>query len=324
MDKRYQVFVSSTYTDLKVERKSVIETLLNAKYIPAGMEMFSASNDEQFKYIKKIIDDCDYYVLIIGARYGTINSNSGISFTEQEYDYAISKKIPVLVFLHDNPYDLPHEKRDDENRDLLEKFRNKASKNRLCKYWNSTLDLVSNIIISLVDESSDNPQLGWIRGGKYDSTELLMQINELRTENDNLKGKLKEYESEFHYDTDKLDPLHYKYAIVGQQMIGDDLEFSDFRKTYTWDDMFNLISPHLYHGLFYDEYKAKFIEVINDKYHEQIQSIDDHCMQTVKIQFMAWGFILVDIRNDERNKKSDFIKLTDKGKEQLFRRNTNR
>jgi len=53
MDKRYQVFVSSTFTDLREERKAIIESLLNAKYIPAGMEMFSASNDEQFKYILK-------------------------------------------------------------------------------------------------------------------------------------------------------------------------------------------------------------------------------------------------------------------------------
>ena len=52
MDKRYQVFVSSTYSDLREERKSIIEVLLNAKFIPAGMELFSASNDEQFEYIK--------------------------------------------------------------------------------------------------------------------------------------------------------------------------------------------------------------------------------------------------------------------------------
>ena len=56
MDKRYQVFISSTYEDLKEERKELIENLLNLKYLPSGMEMFSASNEEQFKYIKKIID----------------------------------------------------------------------------------------------------------------------------------------------------------------------------------------------------------------------------------------------------------------------------
>ena len=62
------------------------------------MEMFSASNEEQFKYIKKIIDTCDYYILIVSSRYGTINPTAGISFTEQEYEYAVSKNIPVLAF----------------------------------------------------------------------------------------------------------------------------------------------------------------------------------------------------------------------------------
>ena len=84
MDKRYQVFISSTYEDLKEERKELIENLLNLKYLPSGMEMFSASNEEQFKYIKKIIDSCDYSILILGARYGSIETNSGKSFTEKE------------------------------------------------------------------------------------------------------------------------------------------------------------------------------------------------------------------------------------------------
>lgn len=171
MDKRYQVFVSSTFTDLKEERKAIIETLLNAKYIPAGMEMFSASNNEQFKYIKKIIDTCDYYVLIVGARYGTINPTTGVSFTEQEYDYAVSKNIPVLAFLHTNPYDLPLEKRDDDKKELLEAFRSKVSKNRLCKMWNKVNELVPSVIISLTEETSINPQLGWTRGSSNDATQ---------------------------------------------------------------------------------------------------------------------------------------------------------
>lgn len=53
MDKHYQIFISSTFMDLKEERKAVIEAILNSKHIPAGMESFSASNDEQFKYIER-------------------------------------------------------------------------------------------------------------------------------------------------------------------------------------------------------------------------------------------------------------------------------
>jgi hypothetical protein len=67
--------------------------------IPAGMELFPAIDEEQFNFIKRIIDDCDYYILIIGGRYGTI-SDDGISYTEKEYDYAISRQIPVMTFRH--------------------------------------------------------------------------------------------------------------------------------------------------------------------------------------------------------------------------------
>ena len=66
MDKRYQVFVSSTYSDLKDERSKVIQTLTEQDCIPAGMELFPAADMEQFEFIKRIIDDCDYYILIVG------------------------------------------------------------------------------------------------------------------------------------------------------------------------------------------------------------------------------------------------------------------
>ena len=71
-DKRYQVFVSSTYDDLQDERKEVMQALLELDCIPAGMELFPASSKDQWSLIKRVIDDCDYYILIIGGRYGRV------------------------------------------------------------------------------------------------------------------------------------------------------------------------------------------------------------------------------------------------------------
>ena len=48
MDKRYQVFVSSTFEDLQEERKEVMQALLELDCIPSGMELFPASNAEKF------------------------------------------------------------------------------------------------------------------------------------------------------------------------------------------------------------------------------------------------------------------------------------
>src|ERR1022692_1814662 len=106
MDKRYQVFISSTYADLREERQRVIQTVLDADCIPAGMELFPAADEEQFNYIKRVIDDCDYYLLIVGGRYGTL-TEAGVSFTEREYDYAVSRGIRVIALLHENPAAIP-------------------------------------------------------------------------------------------------------------------------------------------------------------------------------------------------------------------------
>jgi hypothetical protein len=43
MDKRYQVFVSSTYTDLKEERWKAIQAVIELDCIAAGMELFPPS-----------------------------------------------------------------------------------------------------------------------------------------------------------------------------------------------------------------------------------------------------------------------------------------
>ena len=132
MEKRYQVFVSSTYADLKEERQKVIQAVMEMDCIPAGMELFPATDEEQWRFIQRVIDDCDYYILIIGGRYGTL-TDDGISYTEKEYDYAISKNLKVLAFVHEKPDDISVSKSDLDLalRKKLNDFREKVSGNRL-------------------------------------------------------------------------------------------------------------------------------------------------------------------------------------------------
>ena len=46
MDKRYQVFLSSTYADLKDERQKVIQDLMEMDCIQAGMELFPRGREK--------------------------------------------------------------------------------------------------------------------------------------------------------------------------------------------------------------------------------------------------------------------------------------
>ena len=104
--KRYQVFISSTYTDLQLERQAVLESVLKLRHIPVGMEHFVSTNEEQFNYIKRLLDETDYYIIIIGNRYGS-QADDGISYTEKEFDYAVNLEIPVIACIHSNPDYLP-------------------------------------------------------------------------------------------------------------------------------------------------------------------------------------------------------------------------
>ena len=88
-EKKYQVFVSSTYEDLQEERKKVMEALLQMNCFPVGMEYFNASDSSQWEVIKSLIRECDYYVLIVAGRYGSIEEESGKSYTQKEFEYAI-------------------------------------------------------------------------------------------------------------------------------------------------------------------------------------------------------------------------------------------
>lgn len=180
MNKRYQVFISSTYADLKDERSKVIQTIMELDCIPAGMELFPAIDDEQFEFIKKIIDDCDYYILIIGGRYGSISSD-GLSYTEKEYDYAVEKNIKIIALIHQNPEEIPFGK--SEQSEILQKklnaFRYKVSNNRLIKFWNNAEELSGLVALSLSKTIKTYPAIGWIRANSVSNPEIYQELNEI-------------------------------------------------------------------------------------------------------------------------------------------------
>lgn len=190
-DKREQVFVSSTYLDLKEERQEVIQTLLEADCIPAGMELFPASDDDKWTLIKRVIDDSDYYLVVVGGRYGSVDPDRGLSFTEMEFDYAVEQKIPVMGFLHGDPGQIIGDKLDldPENRRRLEAFRQKVEA-RMVKYWTTPEALGGQVAKSLIQIRKTHPAEGWIRASHAVTPELEKEIAELRAENARLSAAL--------------------------------------------------------------------------------------------------------------------------------------
>ena len=181
--KRYQIFLSSTKRDLGPERDAVWQELTNLNYIVVGMETFPSTHDEQMIYIRRQIDNSDYVVVIVGGKYGTI-SDHGLSFTEMEFDYSISKNIPTLVFPVE---DVTARKAADveshsDLRDRLVKFREKATKNRTCRFWREPSDLASAVGHALRHAEQTAPRPGWERSGDQSVSELLKRNVELSDE----------------------------------------------------------------------------------------------------------------------------------------------
>lgn len=97
MKKKLQVFVSSTYEDLKVDRQAAVSAILKAGHIPAGMELFTSGDKSQMDTIRRWIDESDVYMLILGGRYGSVEPTTGVSYTELEYDYALELEKPLFA-----------------------------------------------------------------------------------------------------------------------------------------------------------------------------------------------------------------------------------
>lgn len=195
MEKKYQIFVSSTLLDLQDERRAVIEAILNMGHIPIGMELFQAGNEEQWSYIKKRIDEADYYVVIVAERYGS--TKNGVSYTEMEYDYATEKGVPVAAFLlrEDMRAEWRKQKDGTDDRAAVEKFRRKCE-GKMVRYWTNKDDLASSCVLSLMKIVNGYPRTGWVSANNAVSADLSNELARLSDENNNLRMRLEKSEKD--------------------------------------------------------------------------------------------------------------------------------
>ena len=205
-EKKYQIFVSSTYEDLKDTRSKIIDTILNSYHFPVGMEFFSAGDDEQWEIIKELIDESDYYLVIIGHRYGT-STDEGISYTEKEYDYAVKMGVPVMAFIRNRDVattDSEREKTATSTR-KLNSFIEKARANKMCDFWATDDDLATKVAVALPKIFHRIPRVGWVRGDSAMSPEVANEIAASSKENRELRDEIELLRRNTELKSPKLD-----------------------------------------------------------------------------------------------------------------------
>jgi len=237
-DKRYQIFVSSTLLDLRDERQRVLRVLLELDCIPAGMELFPASDEERWSLIRRVIDDCDYYIVIVGGRYGSVDPE-GISYTEREYEYAVTAGKPVLGFVHGNPDQIEYGKseKDDLAREKLSAFRKKVQQ-LVCREWTTGEELAAAVTTSLHQEMIRKPGIGWIRGDAAVPPEVRVELAELRERVSKASTASPSAES---VPDESLQQGEDRFSVMIQLTDVGVLQTGAFSRT--WNDLFRMVGP---------------------------------------------------------------------------------
>jgi hypothetical protein len=252
---RYQVFVSSTFTDLKDERDKVLQAILECKAFPTGMELFPSADDEQFEFIKREIDSSDYYLVIVAGRYGS-RADDGLSFTEKEFDYAHEQGKPILAFLIKDPSNLPLSKCEaDEGRARLEQFREKARKSRMAKFFDNPDELKGQVLHSLNYQFRVNPKRGWVPAGQSKREDLeeirnlLNRVISLEAENADLKSQRKDATARLGQGEDavswQIDVTHLVASVLSNEDSARELQFPSHEAHLhtTWDESLCALYP---------------------------------------------------------------------------------
>jgi len=256
MEKRYQVFVSSTYEDLREERQEVMQALLEMDCIPCGMELFPAADDDQWTLIKRVIDDCDYYIVILGGRYGSTGTD-GIGYTEKEYQYALESGKPIIGFLHKDPGELPAKKTEEteDGKQKLECFRKLVQK-KMCNSWEGPGDLGGKVISSLVKLIRRQPGIGWVRADELPSDDAIQEILALRKkveglerELENAQGRAPEGAENLAQGQDEFEAFfrHTEYSPDDEwdNILSEGDKHCKTPVTLTWNGIFSAISPSM-------------------------------------------------------------------------------
>jgi hypothetical protein len=336
MDKRYQVFVSSTFKDLEIERQEVMHALLELDCMPAGMELFPAANETQWNLIKKVIDDCDYYILILAGRYGSIGPD-GLSYTEMEYRYALSIGKPTIAFIHRDHGKIIADKTEttEEGKTKLAQFREAVEK-KLCKQWETPQELGSVVSRSLIQLIKSTPAVGWVRANELADRDATMELLKLRRQVEDLQSELSKARTSAPKGAEGLAQGEETHVIRFSFKVRKPGEYNsaNWSSSFTpsWDEIFSVVAPLMIHEANEDALKSALDSMVAEnneerlREHDQLKrctlhgfSLHQEDFQTIKVQLRALGLIAKNEKNRSVKDLGTYWTLTPYGDEVMTR-----
>jgi sugar-specific transcriptional regulator TrmB len=342
---RYQIFVSSTYEDLREERQQATQAILEAGCFPSGMELFPASDDTQWELIKRVIEESDYYIVIVAGRYGSLGPE-GISYTEMEYDYAVEKGIPVLGFVRNGIGDISfnNTEKSEKGRKKLETFRQKVM-SRTCRKYSAASELGMVVMKSLMAEARIRPRTGWVRADQARSGEDIQRERKLVDELEEAKELIEELEREIRDRAVLGDEVPQELLAQGDDILELTVTFLDQNKKHTredvkitWNEMFRVIGPTMYgyivrkivkHGEnpaypFQDNLQEHIRAKIIDRVQNRKITMESNQVDSCILQFKELGLLRFAENKKDNGEVFRGVTLTEQGERHLTLLSTQR
>lgn len=298
-EKRYQVFVSATYLDLIQERAMVMQGLMALGCLPVGMDMHSTGAGA-WPTIKKLIDDCDYYLLLLGSRYGSL-SPSGVSYAHMEYVYATTKQKPILVLLHEAPDSRPRELQETtaEGKVKFQDFRNTLLKG-LHARWNNPKDLDLALKRHLPALIQNRPMPGWVRAGVAGGAEQERELSALHQRVVDLEGEREQWlslqarsQGELAFGDDEFELLYACKAYAGGNC-----EAMSVRGRMSWKQIFQAVAPFLLEPISEETMLDKLVARVAEQALSDVQRLKPkaHAVTEITLHPQTFGTIKVQLR----------------------------
>lgn len=239
LDKRYQVFISTSGSEMQPERIILSQTLVGMGFFSWGLEQRTPLNTA---FARRQIDDCDYVVILLGSQYGE-QSVSGVGYMHLEYIYAVTKQKPIIVFMHEDPASRAPSLHDTkpELQEKFKEFRQLLQQEADQVFCYRTLrDLEMAVRLNMPQMLERYPVSGWVRP---------QNTQALHDEIDQLKAKVAQLERDG--GTREVDPflslpkvsMHEVFSFEYRMHAYQDGNFKELKvqKRLTWAQLLAIL-----------------------------------------------------------------------------------
>jgi hypothetical protein len=302
------------------------------------MELFPASDDTQWELIKRVIEESDYYIVIVGGRYGSVGPG-GLSYTEMEYDYAVEMGIPILGFVRDGIGEIPfnNTEKSEKGRRKLEAFRHKVM-SRTCRKYSTPSELGMAVMKSLMAEARIRPRTGWVRADQARSDEDIQRERNLVEDLKAAEQIIERLEREIRDRAILGDEVPLELMAQGDETLELTVTFSDQNKKHvseniklTWDEVFKVIGPTIYGFIigkvtgysgdstypFQDNLEEHIRAKIIDRVQNRKIKIEHSQVDACILQFKELGLLMFKEKTLKDGEEFRGVTLTEHGERQL-------